>query len=152
MEPSLEGNKFIHFSMMWFRCTQQICNLLSSVIVIWISECAAKVSSLEPAKDVKSKDGNLVFVAGATGKVGSRTVRLYFFFYNIDFRLYKSNKPAIKSVLLKDQNVFRELLKLGFKVRAGVRSAQRAQPLVKVKVLTSGNISILLVNVHLDPL
>ncbi|XP_075110345.1 protein TIC 62, chloroplastic isoform X5 [Nicotiana tabacum] len=85
--------------MMWFRCTQQICNLLSSVIVIWISECAAKVSSLEPAKDVKSKDGNLVFVAGATGKVGSRTVR--------------------------------ELLKLGFKVRAGVRSAQRAQPLVK---------------------
>lgn len=107
---------------------------------------------MEPAKDVKSKDGNLVFVAGATGKVGSRTVRLYFFFYNIDFRLYKSNKPAIKSVLLKDQNVFRELLKLGFKVRAGVRSAQRAQPLVKVKVLTSGNISILLVNVHLDPL
>ncbi|XP_019254882.1 PREDICTED: protein TIC 62, chloroplastic isoform X2 [Nicotiana attenuata] len=59
----------------------------------------AKVSSLEPAKDVKSKDGNLVFVAGATGKVGSRTVR--------------------------------ELLKLGFKVRAGVRSAQRAQSLVK---------------------
>ncbi|KAJ8533666.1 hypothetical protein K7X08_006990 [Anisodus acutangulus] len=60
---------------------------------------SAKASSLEPqgtAKDVKSKDGNLVFVAGATGRVGSRTVR--------------------------------ELLKLGFKVRAGVRSAQ---PLVK---------------------
>ncbi|XP_075110344.1 protein TIC 62, chloroplastic isoform X3 [Nicotiana tabacum] len=63
------------------------------------AQISAKVSSLEPAKDVKSKDGNLVFVAGATGKVGSRTVR--------------------------------ELLKLGFKVRAGVRSAQRAQPLVK---------------------
>ncbi|XP_018633542.1 protein TIC 62, chloroplastic isoform X3 [Nicotiana tomentosiformis] len=63
------------------------------------AQTSAKVSSLEPAKDVKSKDGNLVFVAGATGKVGSRTVR--------------------------------ELLKLGFKVRAGVRSAQRAQPLVK---------------------
>lgn len=107
---------------------------------------------MEPAKDVKSKDGNLVFVAGATGKVGSRTVRLYFFFYNIDFRLYKSNKPAIKSVLLKDQNVFRELLKLGFKVRAGVRSAQRAQPLVKVRVLTSGNVLNLRVNVCLDPL
>ncbi|KAI4387733.1 hypothetical protein MLD38_000142 [Melastoma candidum] len=46
-----------------------------------------------------SKDVNLVFVAGATGKVGSRTVR--------------------------------ELLKLGFRVRAGVRSAERAQPLVQ---------------------
>nr|XP_025883490.1 protein TIC 62, chloroplastic isoform X5 [Solanum lycopersicum] len=66
------------------------------------TQISAKISSLEPqgtAKDVKSKDANLVFVAGATGRVGSRTVR--------------------------------ELLKLGFKVRAGVRSAQRAQPLVK---------------------
>ncbi|XP_060176105.1 protein TIC 62, chloroplastic isoform X2 [Lycium barbarum] len=66
------------------------------------AQTSAKASSLEPrgtAKDVKTKDGNLVFVAGATGKVGSRTVR--------------------------------ELLKLGFKVRAGVRSTQRAQPLVK---------------------
>ncbi|PHT36184.1 Protein TIC 62, chloroplastic [Capsicum baccatum] len=63
---------------------------------------SAKISSLKPqgtTKDVKSKDGNFVFVAGATGRVGSRTVR--------------------------------ELLKLGFNVRAGVRSAQRAQPLVK---------------------
>ncbi|XP_027768025.1 protein TIC 62, chloroplastic isoform X6 [Solanum pennellii] len=66
------------------------------------TQISAKISSLEPqgtAKDVKSKDANLVFVAGATGRVGSRTVR--------------------------------ELLKSGFKVRAGVRSAQRAQPLVK---------------------
>ncbi|KAJ0932268.1 putative NAD(P)-binding domain, NAD(P)-binding domain superfamily [Helianthus annuus] len=57
---------------------------------------------LQPA-ETKTKDGekdeNLVFVAGATGKVGSRTVR--------------------------------ELLKLGFNVRAGVRSTQRAEPLVK---------------------
>ncbi|KAK4562848.1 hypothetical protein RGQ29_005362 [Quercus rubra] len=45
------------------------------------------------------KDENLVFVAGATGRVGSRTVR--------------------------------ELLKLGFQVRAGVRSAQRAETLVQ---------------------
>ncbi|KAL3614142.1 hypothetical protein CASFOL_042216 [Castilleja foliolosa] len=45
------------------------------------------------------KDGNLVFVAGATGRVGSRTVR--------------------------------ELLKLGFKVRAGVRSVQKAESLVQ---------------------
>ncbi|XP_078430532.1 NAD(P)-binding Rossmann-fold superfamily protein [Wolffia australiana] len=52
-----------------------------------------------------SKDGNVAFVAGATGKVGSRTVR--------------------------------ELLKLGFRVRAGVRSVQRADPLLQsVKQLT----------------
>ncbi|XAR72843.1 hypothetical protein NMG60_11019620 [Bertholletia excelsa] len=50
-------------------------------------------------RDANAKDDNLVFVAGATGRVGSRTVR--------------------------------ELLKLGFCVRAGVRSAQRAEPLVK---------------------
>ncbi|XP_058758080.1 protein TIC 62, chloroplastic-like [Vicia villosa] len=46
-----------------------------------------------------SKDDNLVFVAGATGKVGSRTVR--------------------------------ELIKLGFKVRAGVRNTQKASALVQ---------------------
>ncbi|XP_059435064.1 protein TIC 62, chloroplastic isoform X3 [Corylus avellana] len=45
------------------------------------------------------KDENVVFVAGATGRVGSRTVR--------------------------------ELLKLGFQVRAGVRSAQKAETLVQ---------------------
>ncbi|XLR50607.1 hypothetical protein S83_001279, partial [Arachis hypogaea] len=45
------------------------------------------------------KDDNLVYFAGATGRVGSRTVR--------------------------------ELIKLGFKVRAGVRSAERAGPLIK---------------------
>ncbi|KAL7118853.1 hypothetical protein ACP275_02G026800 [Erythranthe tilingii] len=61
------------------------------------------------------KDENLVFVAGATGKVGSRTVRCYV-----------------------------ELLKLGFKVRAGVRSIQRAESLVqsvqnmKLEDLTGG--------------
>ncbi|XP_010507301.1 PREDICTED: protein TIC 62, chloroplastic-like [Camelina sativa] len=49
--------------------------------------------------NVNSKEEDLVFVAGATGKVGSRTVR--------------------------------ELLKLGFRVRAGVRSAQRAGSLVQ---------------------
>ncbi|XWS68161.1 hypothetical protein CRYUN_Cryun04dG0067700 [Craigia yunnanensis] len=46
-----------------------------------------------------SKDEDLAFVAGATGRVGSRTVR--------------------------------ELLKLGFRVRAGVRSAQKAETLVQ---------------------
>ncbi|VVA98158.1 unnamed protein product [Arabis nemorensis] len=49
--------------------------------------------------NIESKEEDLVFVAGATGKVGSRTVR--------------------------------ELLKLGFRVRAGVRSAQRAGSLVQ---------------------
>ncbi|XP_073148868.1 protein TIC 62, chloroplastic [Henckelia pumila] len=51
------------------------------------------------SSDAGGKDENLVFVAGATGKVGSRTVR--------------------------------ELLKLGFKVQAGVRSTQRAESLVQ---------------------
>lgn len=45
------------------------------------------------------QDDNVVFVAGATGRVGSRTVR--------------------------------ELLKLGFSVRAGVRNAQKAKALVE---------------------
>ncbi|KAL2477194.1 protein TIC [Forsythia ovata] len=60
-------------------------------------------SSLEApnttSNDADLKDSNLVFVAGATGKVGSRAVR--------------------------------ELLKLGFKVRAGVRNIQRAESLVQ---------------------
>ncbi|GMN36459.1 hypothetical protein TIFTF001_006042 [Ficus carica] len=46
-----------------------------------------------------SKDENLAFVAGATGRVGSRAVR--------------------------------ELLKLGYRVRAGVRSTDRAKTLVQ---------------------
>ncbi|XP_009412301.2 protein TIC 62, chloroplastic isoform X1 [Musa acuminata AAA Group] len=50
-------------------------------------------------QEMSSKDKDLVFVAGATGRVGSRLVR--------------------------------ELLKFGFRVRAGVRSAQRAEPLVQ---------------------
>ncbi|XP_041015771.1 protein TIC 62, chloroplastic isoform X4 [Juglans microcarpa x Juglans regia] len=55
------------------------------------------VEALPKKKDLK--DDDLVFVAGATGRVGSRTVR--------------------------------ELLKLGFRVRAGVRSAQKAETLVQ---------------------
>ncbi|KAM0951545.1 putative NAD(P)-binding domain, NAD(P)-binding domain superfamily, protein [Dioscorea sansibarensis] len=51
----------------------------------------------EPEKITSDKD--LIYVAGATGRVGSRTVR--------------------------------ELLRLGFRVRAGVRSAQRAKTLVE---------------------
>ncbi|GLU09008.1 hypothetical protein SLE2022_258880 [Rubroshorea leprosula] len=51
------------------------------------------------SNEVDSKDENLAFVAGATGRVGSRTVR--------------------------------ELLKLGFRVRAGVRSAQKVENLVE---------------------
>ncbi|XP_071726154.1 protein TIC 62, chloroplastic [Rutidosis leptorrhynchoides] len=63
---------------------------------------ASATIGLQPA-ETKTKDGekdeSIIFVAGATGKVGSRTVR--------------------------------ELLKLGFNVRAGVRSIQRAEALVK---------------------
>ncbi|KAL0334775.1 UNVERIFIED_CONTAM: protein, chloroplastic [Sesamum radiatum] len=59
-----------------------------------------KSQAQDPASsDGGQKDGNLVYVAGATGRVGSRTVR--------------------------------ELLKLGFRVRAGVRSIQRAASLLQ---------------------
>ncbi|TYI37494.1 hypothetical protein ES332_A03G215600v1 [Gossypium tomentosum] len=58
------------------------------------SETAGTISN-----KADSKDEDLAFVAGATGRVGSRTVR--------------------------------ELLKLGFRVRAGVRSAQKAETLVQ---------------------
>ncbi|KAG6572014.1 Protein TIC 62, chloroplastic, partial [Cucurbita argyrosperma subsp. sororia] len=58
------------------------------------SEAAPAISKKEG-----STDEDLVFVAGATGRVGSRTVR--------------------------------ELLKLGFRVRAGVRSSQKAETLVE---------------------
>ncbi|XP_007042708.2 PREDICTED: protein TIC 62, chloroplastic isoform X1 [Theobroma cacao] len=58
------------------------------------SEVAGAISN-----KADSKDEDLAFVAGATGRVGSRTVR--------------------------------ELLKLGFQVRAGVRSAQKAETLVQ---------------------
>ncbi|KAK1439832.1 hypothetical protein QVD17_05654 [Tagetes erecta] len=67
-----------------------------------VQASGATTVGLQPA-ETKTKDGgkdeNAIFVAGATGKVGSRTVR--------------------------------ELLKLGFNVRAGVRSTQRAESLVK---------------------
>ncbi|KAI3809760.1 hypothetical protein L1987_19360 [Smallanthus sonchifolius] len=67
-----------------------------------VQASGATTVGLQPA-ETKTNDGgkdeNLIFVAGATGKVGSRTVR--------------------------------ELLKLGFNVRAGVRSTQRAESLVK---------------------
>ncbi|XVE93544.1 hypothetical protein REPUB_Repub01dG0203800 [Reevesia pubescens] len=58
-----------------------------------------KISSEVASNKADSKDEDLAFVAGATGRVGSRTVR--------------------------------ELLKLGFQVRAGVRSAQKAENLVQ---------------------
>lgn len=63
-----------------------------------ITSIKSQAQSAAPS-DGAQKDGNLVFVAGATGKVGSRTVR--------------------------------ELLKLGFNVRAGVRSIPRAESLVQ---------------------
>ncbi|KAK4804479.1 hypothetical protein SAY86_004296 [Trapa natans] len=62
----------------------------------------AKFSSLTTdatSKGIDSKEADLAFVAGATGRVGSRTVR--------------------------------ELLKLGFRVRAGVRSKNKAEALVQ---------------------
>ncbi|RVW48425.1 Protein TIC 62, chloroplastic [Vitis vinifera] len=55
------------------------------------------IGAIQDKADLKDED--LAFVAGATGRVGSRTVR--------------------------------ELLKLGFRVRAGVRTAQKAEALIQ---------------------
>ncbi|XP_031394790.1 protein TIC 62, chloroplastic isoform X2 [Punica granatum] len=66
------------------------------------SSGGAKYSSVTikaALKGVDAKEDDLAFVAGATGRVGSRTVR--------------------------------ELLNLGFRVRAGVRSAQKAEALIQ---------------------
>ncbi|XP_037434993.1 protein TIC 62, chloroplastic-like [Triticum dicoccoides] len=60
---------------------------------------AGRVYAMAAAATAPVKEQDLVFVAGATGKVGSRTVR--------------------------------ELIKLGFRVRAAVRSKERASPLVQ---------------------
>ncbi|KAL4396848.1 hypothetical protein AHAS_Ahas01G0132900 [Arachis hypogaea] len=67
------------------------------VIFLSLFNCSTKIEGIPEKTDFK--DDNLVYFAGATGRVGSRTVR--------------------------------ELIKLGFKVRAGVRSAERAGPLIK---------------------
>uniref|UniRef100_A0A1J3GVN7 Protein TIC 62, chloroplastic n=1 Tax=Noccaea caerulescens TaxID=107243 RepID=A0A1J3GVN7_NOCCA len=64
-----------------------------------LSRASGPIKASSAVTEANSKEEDLVFVAGATGKVGSRTVR--------------------------------ELLKLGFRVRAGVRSAQRASTLVQ---------------------
>lgn len=65
----------------------------------WSSSGAAAAAPPPPPPQ-KEKEKDLVFVAGATGRVGSRAVR--------------------------------ELIKLGFRVRAAVRSAERASSLVQV--------------------
>ncbi|XP_047325542.1 protein TIC 62, chloroplastic isoform X4 [Impatiens glandulifera] len=73
---------------------------LLNTTTVWASPSSgAKVVVKAILKDGDAKDEGLVFVAGSTGKVGSRTVR--------------------------------ELLKLGFRVKAGVRSVQRAESLVQ---------------------
>ncbi|XP_074275380.1 protein TIC 62, chloroplastic isoform X2 [Silene latifolia] len=73
-----------------------------SCIRAQLSSGVTRVSSTTVATTQDNADSEVkdtVFVAGATGKVGSRTVR--------------------------------ELLKKGFQVRAGVRSAQRAETLIQ---------------------
>uniref|UniRef100_A0A0D9XH61 NAD(P)-binding domain-containing protein n=1 Tax=Leersia perrieri TaxID=77586 RepID=A0A0D9XH61_9ORYZ len=84
------------------RRSRSVCSSSSSLrhapsAAARVHATASTSTSPEPNKTKKEKD--LVFVAGATGKVGSRAVR--------------------------------ELIKLGFRVRAGVRSAQRASSLVQ---------------------
>ncbi|XP_024637320.1 protein TIC 62, chloroplastic isoform X2 [Medicago truncatula] len=101
VKPSGHVNlsKYSHFINYPFTTTPCKNRIRSNIIRAQVSG-STKSSTAEGIPEKKdSKDDNLVFVAGATGKVGSRTVR--------------------------------ELIKLGFKVRAGVRSAQRAGSLVQ---------------------
>ncbi|CAN6180781.1 unnamed protein product [Urochloa humidicola] len=63
------------------------------------ASASASSSAATPPPPQKGKEKDLVFVAGATGRVGSRAVR--------------------------------ELIKLGFRVRAAVRNAERASSLVQ---------------------
>ncbi|XLU64044.1 hypothetical protein S245_023253, partial [Arachis hypogaea] len=60
---------------------------------------STKIEGISEKTD--SKDDNLVFIVGATSRVGSRTVR--------------------------------ELIKLGFKVRARLNSAERVGLLIKIQ-------------------
>lgn len=71
----------------------------------WPPRASASASSAAtpPPPQQQQKEKDLVFVAGATGRVGSRAVR--------------------------------ELIKLGFRVRAAVRNAERASSLVQVPYL-----------------
>ncbi|XP_041015769.1 protein TIC 62, chloroplastic isoform X2 [Juglans microcarpa x Juglans regia] len=93
---------FVHGQVLKFRNSNGCSTARKLKFLSTRAQASAKVRSeaveaLPKKKDLK--DDDLVFVAGATGRVGSRTVR--------------------------------ELLKLGFRVRAGVRSAQKAETLVQ---------------------
>ncbi|KAF5443986.1 hypothetical protein F2P56_036494 [Juglans regia] len=93
---------FVHGQVLKFRNSKGCSNARKLKFLSTRAQASAKVRSeaveaLPKKKDLK--DDDLVFVAGATGRVGSRTVR--------------------------------ELLKLGFRVRAGVRSVQKAETLVQ---------------------
>ncbi|KAL6012421.1 hypothetical protein ACLOJK_002909 [Asimina triloba] len=67
-------------------------------VSLWYAQSNAGTKNVI-RQELQQKDNDLAFVAGSTGRVGSRTVR--------------------------------ELIKLGFRVRVGVRSAQKAQTLVE---------------------
>ncbi|CAJ1933451.1 unnamed protein product [Sphenostylis stenocarpa] len=88
-----------HFT--WYPCTSRATN---HRIRCTKAQAAGSTKSITftaegSSEKTESKDDNLVFVAAATGRVGSRTVR--------------------------------ELIKLGFRVRAGVQNAERAGSLVQ---------------------
>lgn len=112
---------------------------------VYAAAAAAAAATPEPKS---TKENDLVFIAGATGKVGSRAVR-----YTSSSSIRSSSRPASQSSL--DRSVpgkiyssmlitaetrtlvcaCREFIKLGFRVRAGVRSAQRASSLVQVTII-----------------
>ncbi|OAY79357.1 Protein TIC 62, chloroplastic, partial [Ananas comosus] len=78
-------------------------------------------TSAATKQEMSSKEKEVVFVAGSTGRV-------------------VSSGECIYSVSLLNGSIFaRELIRLGFRVRAGVRSSQRAEPLVQSYLLRTVN-------------
>ncbi|KAM6570237.1 hypothetical protein CsatB_018222 [Cannabis sativa] len=100
---ALSDKPFLHNHLLKFPNSKRDPNLKSFKFLPITAQASVGTTKLSSetsnATPKDSKDENLAFVAGATGRVGSRLVR--------------------------------ELLKLGFQVRAGVRSPERAKPLVE---------------------
>ncbi|XP_078170952.1 protein TIC 62, chloroplastic-like isoform X5 [Carex rostrata] len=92
--PTKTASSLVDTNRRFFQCSAMPSSSMKASATGSVAS-ASGISKQEGA----SKEKDVVFVAGSTGKVGSRLVR--------------------------------ELLKLGFRVRAGVRSSQRAGPLLQ---------------------
>lgn len=121
------------FYVLLFFITVSLCKLTWLWVLQGALRCTLKAAEAAPS-DFGSKDGDVVFVAGSTGRVGSRTVRLDFI-CEINQRRANLSEFCFWNWKWKTLISCRELLKLGSRVRAGVRSAQSAESLVQVWVL-----------------